>query len=174
MRTTRTISVSILLLIATISGCSSFRKPPGPKLYDYAFVVIKSDATVVTTQAEENDVLRIAHLRLSEFTSDELSARGDLKAVQMCGPRTLKITEDIQSIGTESAVSVKHKLFWSRSTGEQHEDFRVSINTIVEDCVTGKRLESFTYDNHGIDLVAVLKTLASWNVSEAYRYQHGP
>jgi hypothetical protein len=120
--------------------------------------VIKSDATVVTTQAEENDVLRMAHLRLNEFTSDELAARGDLKAVQMCGPRTLKITEDIQSIGTESAVSVKHKLFWSRSTGEQHEDFRVSINTIVEDCVTGKRLESFTYDNHGIDLVAVLKT----------------
>ena len=170
----KTISLLILFSITAISGCAKSRGPMGPKLYDNAFVVIKSNATAVRTQTDDKDILRVTHTRLGEFTSDELVAQGDLKPVQTCGPRTLKITQDIQSLGTESAIIVKHKLFSTRTIGEQHDDFRVSINTTIEDCETGKRFETFTYDNHGIDLVEVLKTLASWNVAEAYRFQHGP
>ena len=168
-------------LIAAISGCSHFKGTPEPKLYDNAFIVIKNENTLVhqssdkelknLQESDDKEMMRIVRARLTEFTEDELVSRGDLKVVSSCQPRTLKITQDIESIIATSLAKVKLG-WWFSASGEKSDDIQVSINTSIEDCESGKKLAKFSEDNHGQDLISVLKDIASDNVSNAYKYQH--
>lgn len=168
-------------LIAAISGCSHFKGSPSPKLYDNAFIVITNENTLVhqssdqelknLQQSDDKEMMRIVRARLTEFTEDELASRGDLKIVSSCQPRTLKITQDIESIIATSLAKVKLG-WWFSASGEKSDDIQVSINTSIEDCESGKKLAKFSEDNHGQDLISVLKDIASDNVSNAYKYQH--
>lgn len=168
----------LCILTAVISGCSIFLGPK-PKLYDNAFVVINSDNTLILQQSSDKEfkglqqsgdkeMMRIIRTRLNEFTEDELASRGDLKVVPACGPRTLKIIQDIESVSVSSLAEFGRKSF------TKSDDIHVSISTAVEDCESGKKLVKFSYQNKGQDIIKVVKALASWNVSYAYGYQYGP
>jgi predicted secreted protein len=177
-----------MLLITIFSGCTVFRDlflQPLPKQYDNAFILIKSENALVQQQSSDKefkglqqtndkDILRVAHARLNESTEDELASQGDLKVVTACKTRTLKITQDIENINVSSLVQVKRGFWrWSTSTGTQSDDIHVSISTTIEDCESGKKLAKFTYENNGQDLIAIIRKLASWNVTKAYEYQYG-
>lgn len=174
-----------MLLLTVISGCSTFRGPPGPKLYDHAFIVVNSDNTLLQQQSSDKelkelqqsggkDMLRIVRTRLNEFTEDELASQGDLKVVSVCGPRTLKITQDIVSISASSLTDIKVGFMGGSATGKKSDDVFVSISTTIEDCESGIKLVKYSYHNNGRELIAVVKDIASDNVSKAYDYQYGP
>jgi hypothetical protein len=175
----KSIYLLCLLLLTVISGCSIFRGPPGPKLYDNVLIVINSDNTLLQQQSSDKefkelqqsgdkDMMRIVRTRLNEFSEDELASHGDLKVVPACGPRTLKIIQDIESISVSSLVEAGRKSF------TKSDDIHVSISTSIEDCESGKKLGKFSHQYNGQDLVAVVKYIASWDVSDAYEYQYGP
>jgi hypothetical protein len=176
----------LFILIAVLSGCAVvrntiavFKRPPGPKLYDNAFIVVKSDNPLLLQKSSDKefkelkhlvdkDMLRIIHTRLNEFTEDELQSQGDLKVVTECKSRTLRITQDIASISSGSATNVKD--------GQRllSDNILVLISTTIDDCESGKRLIKFTNEGDGRDIIAIVKNIASDSVSRAYEYQHGP
>ena len=174
----------LCMLTAVISGCT-FLLGPRPKLYDNAFIVIKSDNTLILQQSSDKELkdlqqssdkemMRIVRTRLNEFTEDELASRGDLKVVPTCGPRTLKITQDIESIGASSLTDINSGFTGRSSTEKKSDDVFLSTSTTIEDCESGKKLVKFSYQNNGRDLIQVIKYLASLNISYAYSYQYGP
>jgi hypothetical protein len=110
--------------------------------------------------------------RLKEYTEAEVAVQGGLKVVPTCGPKTLKMTQDIESISVGSKADMSFNIFRSSATASKSDDIRISINTFIIDCESGKKLVTFSYQNKGQDLIVILKELAKWNVQYLYDCQY--
>ena len=170
-----------LIINVTLLGCATISKEPGPKLYDNATFSIISDNTLLVPQTTDSkDFMRIILTRLSEFTDTEIKEQGGLNVVPLCGPRTLKITQDIASIVVSSVNEVFIGRFLSYLvkglvTSTKNDDVSISINTSVVDCESGKKLGAVSYQSaRGKNPIDLLKELAALNVYYAYSYQYGP
>lgn len=166
-----TFKLVMVASIAFISGCHKAPIAAKPKLYDNAVVVVKTDKAIVNLSGENDTkaMMNLVQTRLAEYTVDELIAQGDMKAILQCQPRTLRIIQDVESVSSASSWSVSRG--WNRGSFSKNADVKVSISTTIEDCESGNRFQKFTYENNEPDLLSVIRTLASWNVGVAYRYQ---
>jgi hypothetical protein len=164
---------TVALVVLALSACSIFRGPPGPKLYDNATLVITSNNVLLTPQTLDNEFMRTVRARLNGYTESELASEGDLKLVQTCGPRTLKIVQDIASVNIGSHTHVSLGLFLS-ATAKTISDISVSITEVVEDCETGRKLFDSSDSKDGADIATILSDLAHRSVKEAYDYQRRP
>jgi hypothetical protein len=165
---------TVVLIALTLSACSIFRGPPEPKLYDNATLVITSNNVLLTPQTLDNEFMRTVRARLNGYTESELASEGDLKVVQTCGPRTLKIVQDIASVNIGSHTDVSLGFFFRSATTKTSSDISVSITEVVEDCETGRKLFDSSDSRDGDDIVTILSDLAHRSVKNAYEYQRRP
>ena len=169
---TSVLKFSAIVFLLCLSACSVFRGPPGPKIYDNATVVVVSDKLISRPPITESELLKNIRLRYADFTEAALQSEGDLKVVSKCGPRTLKITQDLETITFGRAVEVSSTGFFQRDAkSKSNDDVFLSINTIVEDCETGERLGSRVYNAKGPDLVPAMREVTNDSVSVAYKFQ---
>lgn len=164
--------VIAVMSVVLFAGCAT---RTGPKLYDNAMLVVTTEnAMLAQQQPRDSDFMRTLTLRLNEFTEAELAANGDLKSVKACGPRTMQIVQDLESLNIGNVTEVSGGFFRRSATAVKNDDVRMSIGTKVIDCATGAQLMKFSYQNNGPDPFEVLKKLARWNVREAYVQQLAP
>lgn len=162
--------------IASLSGCAAMKGPPGPKLYDNVTIAVTSENALVVPSTVDKDFMRILTARMTQFTEQEISSQGDLQIAQACGPRTLKLSQDIASVtlSGQAYTSGSMNPFRASVTTTKGDDVRIMIDMVVQDCETGKKLYTYSYSHNGLDAAQVLKDHASWNVSYMYSLQHGP
>jgi hypothetical protein len=155
-------------------GCAAMKGPPGPKLYDNVVFITKTDSVLLLPPTLDKEFVSVVRSRLHDTSKRELTNYGDLKNVDDCAPRTLKITQDITGITVSGETYSAGSIFRPAVTTTKKDDVRVSNDVIVQDCVTGKTLESFSYYTNGLDPTDVIRWLSQANVSYVYNHQHGP
>ncbi len=165
-------TLSIMAGLLLLSACATFRGPPGPKLYDNIVLVTMSENVLLVPQSIEKEFIRVMSTRQTEFSQTEVAKQGDLRVVPACGPRTMKVTQDITGVAMSDVTKLSYWIF--RPTATKTDEVRVTINTTVEDCETGKRLGIHSESENGTDPASVLSSLASSDISIAYSYQRAP
>jgi|GEM_PF-3174053 len=160
----------LIAAVIVLSGCAT--GPAGPRLYDNAVIVINSENALLLQQQIDHNFMRIVNIRMNEFAADAIAAYGDLKVVPACGPRTMKIMQDVQSLSITNLVEISPG-FWSTKS-KKKDNVRALVGTTVTDCETGVRLGKIANSEDGQDPFAVLRKLVRENISDAYDYQNGP
>lgn len=161
--------LTLIIFVASLfAGC---HHALAPKLYDNVVIVVKTEKTVtnLSDKGDVKEVISLVQARLAEYTEDALFSQGDMKVIRQCQPRAMRIIQDVESISANSSWNVG-KRGWS-AWANKNTDIKVSISTTIEDCETGNRIQKFTYENNGSELLDVIRTLASWNVDVAYENQ---
>lgn len=154
------------LLSLALSACTTTR---GPKLYDNLTLVVKTENTLIVPTSTDREFLKIVSARLQDFTETAVNAEGDLKVTGACGPRTLRIVQDLVSVslGSQSEYTTG---FVSAKTKTQ-QDLHVSASITIQDCELGKNLWKSVETESGQNPSEILQGLAEKGVSEAYGVQ---
>lgn len=162
--------VYLAALMALIAGCSTFRGPPGPKMYDSITVVHTTDKTLLAPGIDQ-EFMRVFRARMTDYTEREIAAKGDLKLVNQCGPRTLQVSVDFIGINIDTKIS--KSLFRPLGSGMQSDNTRVTFNTVIRDCTSKRILSDDTNTTDDEDTFKVLKEIAHWSIRDTYKFQHG-
>ncbi len=163
-----------VFVIATVSlltvACAA--RPTGHKIYDKVVLVSKTDNILLSPSNISPEFIKIFSARIHDFSETELTSQGDLELVTSCGPRTLKVMQDVASLGVGSQSEASTSGFFvPKATAKASSEITVTITTTITDCETNKILKKFTYSNNGQDPAAVLQTISNWNIYEVYQRQ---
>jgi hypothetical protein len=158
-----------LLVALALAGCAS--KPTGPKLFDSANLVVKADGAITVPPDLSKDFVETIRSRTVLIAKSELAKQGDMTQADSCGPRVMKVVQDISAISMSQNLSASRGLFGG-VTQDTKQEVNISTSLRLEDCQTGKLLYSYDYAVTGNNPAQILQTLVEYNIYLAYRSQY--
>ena len=166
-------------------GCSNIQnrvqKGPPIILYDHAIVSVTADNVLSfpNTQASDKDFLKSVSTRLAELTKTEIASVGKMGEVAECGPKTMKIIQEITGVKIDTVTYHQGKFFVAQiftpgsGTSTKNDIFYIDTITKLVDCETGKTLDTYNHHDDGPNILDVLKNVALSSVYFACDHQKG-
>mgnify|MGYP003385364679 CR=1 FL=1 len=161
--------IAIAVAVATTAGCAS--KPTGPKLYNDVFLVTKADGVITVPVNLSKEFIESIRARAAKIAQTEVAQQGDMNIVESCGPKVMKVVQEITSVSmSENLVSSFG--FFGGVTQDTKQETRISTSMRVEDCQSGKLIFAYDFDKKGTNPAEILLSAVNHNISRAYRYQY--
>lgn len=168
---------AIVILAFTLSGCA-LNQLTKPIIYDNATISIVTDNVLLFPQMSEKEFIKILATRLTDFTTAEIAKQGNLKVTPACGPRTLKVVQEITGITANTVTDIStgfflFQLFRGSATSTKSDNISINTTTTVFDCESGKTLGIQNYQYDGPNPIESLQAIAWYNVWYTYTHQRG-
>jgi hypothetical protein len=166
-------------MLTFLAGCAGFdRLMPIFILYDNITYSIVTDKILVHPPTNDNNIIPVLATRLNDFTKTEIEKQGNLKITSSCGPRTMKIVQDITGYTINSVTNVSTGflpffIIRGQSTATTGDNIIINTTASIIDCESGKILRTYNYSNEGPNPVDVLQDIAWYNVNYAYKHRRG-
>ncbi len=158
--------------VAALSACSTIGTY-GDKAYDNAVLVVVTENALLIPTTIDKDFIKLIGDRLNKFTALEFERLGRLQLTDKCGPRTLKVTQEVSGLTISGLTQSTAGGFFKPSvTTSKNDEVRATIDLTVQDCETGKKFRTYSYTHSGKDPAQVLKDFAGWNAGYAHRHQN--
>jgi hypothetical protein len=149
-----------------------------PINYYNATLSVVSDNVLLFPQTQDKEFIKILASRLNDVTKAEIENRGSLKVIPACGPRTLKVVQEITGITANTVTDVStgffvFQLFRGSATSTKSDMIYINTTTSVIDCENGKTLGAYSYQGYGQSPIETLQSIAAYNVYYVYDHQRG-
>ena len=170
------IVVCLLVALVGLIGCASLQRARLPIMYDNAVVSVITDNVLLFPQTQDKEFIKILASRLNDVTKAEIENRGSLKVTPACGPRTLKVVQEITGITVtaNTVTNVEARSFVrSSATSTKSDMIYINTTTSVIDCENGKTLGAYSYQGYGQSPIETLQGIAADNVDHVYEHQRG-
>lgn len=153
-----------------MAGCAS--KPLGPKLFDGVYPIVTADRPITVPPDLPRNFVDTVRERAVAITKSEIAKQGDFTAVEACGARVMKVTQEITEISMGQNLVASRSIFSGSVNQDTKQQVSISTTLKLEDCITGKLIYSYDDTSEGNNPTQVLQNLISSNVSMAYYNRH--
>lgn len=169
--------ILVAVILIFIIGCARLNSLR-PILYDNITYSIVTDNILLHTPANDKNIIPVLATRLNDFTKVEITNQGNLKIIPSCGPRTIKIVQEItgytiNSVTNVSTGFVPFFIFRGHATTTTGDNIIINTTASIIDCESEKILGTYNYYNEGPNPVDVLQAIAWYNVTCVYTHQRG-
>lgn len=173
--------IIVACLLVGLMGCAPLvrlHRATLPILYDNAAISVVTDNVLLFPQTQDRDFIKILSSRLNDATKTEIENRGSLKVISACGPRTLRVVQEITGITANTVTDVStgffvFQLFRGSATSTKSDMIYINTTTSVIDCESGKTMGSYNYQGYGQSPIETLQSIAAYNVYYVYEHQRG-
>jgi hypothetical protein len=176
---TKIILLCVLLAMVSCAPLARLHRETLPIMYDNTTVSVVTDNVLLFPQMSDKEFMKILSSRLNDATKAEIAKQGRLKVISACGPKTLKIVQEITGITVNTVTDVStgfflFQLFRGSATSTKSDNFSINTTTTVIDCESSKTLGVQNYQYDGQNPIESLQAIAWYNVWYAYTHQRGP
>ncbi|MFA6498235.1 MAG: hypothetical protein WCV64_02755 [Desulfurivibrionaceae bacterium] len=102
---------------------------------------MKTDGAITVPPDVSKEFIETIRARAITITQDELAKQGDMTPVDACGPKVMKVTQDITAISMSQNLVVSRG-FFGAITQDTKQEVNISTSLKLEDCQTGKLIYS--------------------------------
>jgi endo-alpha-1,4-polygalactosaminidase (GH114 family) len=133
---------------------------------------VKSDGVITVPPDLSKEFVENIRSRADTVSKEEVSKQGDMKIIDACAPRTMRVLQKITSISLSQNLTASQS-FFGRVTQDTKQEVSISTALRIEDCDTGKLVYSYDYVANGTNPAQILQRLVNYNIYLAYyaRYQ---
>lgn len=164
----------ILITLTTVAlcGCAAVNRPPPVRLYDSAVLSVRSDGVITVPTDLSKEFIETIRARAAAMSLSELSTQSDLNSVGQCGPRTMRVRQEITAIAISQNVTASRSFISGNVSSDAKQDISITTSLRIEDCSDGRLVHSYDYTSNGTNPAQILSTLVSYNIYLADYYKH--
>jgi len=172
------VTLIISLFLASCGPLQRLHQSALPVKYDNVMISVTADNVLFFPPMQDKEFMKIVTSRLTDSTKSEVASQGNYKLVSSCGPRTIKLTQEITGLTANTVTNVRtgfflFQIFSGSATSTKGDIIYIDTDTKVIDCESGNTLNTYKYQNYGINPLEIIQGIAFYNVWYAYSHQRG-
>lgn len=174
--------IIVAVLFVALVGCAPWarlQRKSLPILYDKATISTVADNVLLYPPSPDSkELTRVISLRLNEEAETAIAARGNMKIVPVCGPRTLRVVQKVTSITGNTITDTVtgffvFQLLRGSATSTKNDMLYINTATSIADCESGEVFGTYPYQGYGQNPIETLQNIATYNVYYIYEHQRG-